>query len=226
MGFVAMLFWNLGQLRSDPLGFLIGLISLAVALLVAISVHEASHALAADRQGDPTPRSQGRLTLNPLAHLDPIGTVAIVLISFGWARPVPVDPRYLGRPQRDMMLIASAGPLSNLVLAAASAFCYRTIPWAAWGLDWAWLILPLRLMLRTAVGVNVLLAVFNLLPVPPLDGSRVLSGLLPLRHAISYSRLEPYGFLIIILLFFTGIMDPVFGVAVRTVTLALLRMWG
>lgn len=194
--------------------------------LLALTIHEFAHGWLASRLGDPTARLQGRLTLNPLAHLDPIGTLAIVLIGFGWAKPVPVDSRYLKRPRRDMMLIAAAGPVSNLVLAAACAFLYRQVPWAGWGLEWAWLILPLRSMLRTAVWVNVVLAVFNLLPVPPLDGSRVLSGLLPLRQAVSYSRLEPYGFLIIFLLFFTGIMDPVFGVAVRTLTLALFRMWG
>lgn len=194
--------------------------------LLALTIHEFAHGWLANRLGDPTARLQGRLTLNPLAHLDPIGTLAILLIGFGWARPVPVDSRYLKQPRRDMMLIAAAGPVSNLILATASAFCYRMIPWAAGGLELAWLIVPIRTMLRTAVWVNVLLAVFNLLPVPPLDGSRVVSGLLPLRHAISYSRLEPYGFVIIFLLFFTGIMDPVFGVAVRTLTLALFRMWG
>ncbi len=194
--------------------------------LLALTIHEFAHGWLANRLGDPTARLQGRLTLNPLAHLDPIGTLAIVLIGFGWARPVPVDARQLRQPRRDMMLVAAAGPLSNLLLATACAFCYRIIPWGAAGLQWAWLLIPVRATLRTGVWVNVILAVFNLLPIPPLDGSRVLSGFLPLRHAITYSRLEPYGFVIIFLLFFTGIMDPVFGVAVRTLTLALFRMWG
>ncbi len=194
--------------------------------LLALTIHEFAHGWLANRLGDPTARLQGRLTLNPLVHLDPIGTLAIVLIGFGWARPVPVDSRYLKRPRRDMMLIAAAGPVSNVILAMVSAFCFRAIPWGTGGLEWAWLLTPLRTMLREAVWVNVLLAVFNLLPIPPLDGSRVVSGLLPLRHAISFSRLEPYGFVIIFLLFFSGIMDPVFGAAVRTLTLVLFRMWG
>jgi Zn-dependent protease len=194
--------------------------------LLALTIHEFAHAWVANRLGDSTARLQGRLTLNPLAHLDPIGTLAIVLIHFGWARPVPVDSRNLRNPRRDMVLIAAAGPASNLVLAAASAFFYTMIPWGAAGLEWAWLAGPLGAMLSTAVLVNVVLAIFNLLPVPPLDGGRVLSGLLPLRQAITYSRLEPYGFLIIFFLFFTGIMDPVFGVAVRTLTRTLVQMWG
>lgn len=194
--------------------------------LLALTIHEFAHGWIANRLGDPTARLQGRLTLNPVAHLDPIGTLAIVLIGFGWAKPVPVDFRYLKQPRRDMMLIAAAGPVSNLLMAVVCAFSYRMVPWAVGGPEWAWLILPVRSMIRMGVWVNVMLAVFNLLPIPPLDGSRVVSGILPVRHAISYSRLEPYGFVIIFLLFFSGIMDPVFGVAVRTVTLALFRMWG
>jgi len=194
--------------------------------LLALTIHEFAHAWVAYRLGDPTARSQGRLTLNPLAHLDVIGTIAIVLIGFGWAKPVPVDARYFRQPRRDTILVSAAGPLSNLILAAAMAFCYRMIPWGAWGLEVAWLVIPLRAMIRTAVWVNVLLAIFNLLPIPPLDGSRVVSGLLPLRQAIFYSQLEPYGFVIIFLLFFTGIMDPIFGPAVRNVTLALFQIWG
>jgi Zn-dependent protease len=194
--------------------------------LLALTIHEFAHGWLANRLGDPTARLQGRLTLNPLAHLDPIGTLAIVLIGFGWARPVPVDSRNLRKPRRDMVLVAAAGPASNLLLAAVCAFFYRMIPWGVAGLEWAWLVAPVRAMLRTGVLANVVLAIFNLLPVPPLDGGRVLSGLLPLRQAISYSRLEPYGFLIIFFLFFTGIIDPVFGVAVRALSLALFRMWG
>jgi Zn-dependent protease len=194
--------------------------------LLALTIHEFAHGWLANRLGDPTARLQGRLTLNPLAHLDPIGTIAIILIHFGWAKPVPVDSRYLKQPRRDMMMIAAAGPVSNLLLAAASAFFLRVFPWTMAPRELLWLVVPVQLMLFISVNVNVLLTVFNLLPIPPLDGSRVVSGLLPLRHAIRYSRLEPYGFLIIFLLFYTGIMNPIFGVAENTLAGALLRMWG
>ena len=194
--------------------------------LLALTIHELAHGWSADRLGDPTARMHGRLTFNPAAHLDIIGTIAIVLIGFGWAKPVPVDARYFRRPRRDMVLVSAAGPISNLVLAAMMAFLYRSVPWGSFGMEAAWIIIPIRAMIRTAVWVNVLLAVFNLLPIPPLDCSRVVSGLLPLRQAITYNQLEPYGFIIIFVLFFTGIMDPIFGPAVRTVTLALFQMWG
>lgn len=193
--------------------------------LLALTIHEFAHAWVANRLGDPTARLQGRLTLNPLAHLDPIGMLAIVLIRFGWAKPVPVDARYLKNPRRDMVLIAAAGPASNLLLAAASAFCYRMIPWGGAGLEWTWLVHPIRSMFAEAVWINVVLAVFNLLPVPPLDGSRIVSGLLPLRQAISYSRLEPYGFIIIFLLFFSGLFRPVYDI-MHVVSQALVLMWG
>ena len=194
--------------------------------LLALTIHEFAHGWMANRLGDPTARLQGRLTLNPLAHLDPIGTLAIILIRFGWAKPVPVDYRYLRNPRRDMMVIAAAGPVSNLLLAAGSAFLLRLLPWRMAGSEWAWLVVPILNMLWAAVWVNVILAIFNLLPIPPLDGSRVVSGLLPLRQALSFNRLEPYGFLIIFLLFFTGIMNPVFGFAVNTVAAALFNLGG
>jgi Zn-dependent protease len=194
--------------------------------LLALTIHEYAHAWAANRLGDPTARLQGRLTLNPLAHLDPIGTIAIFIIKFGWARPVPVDARYLRNPQRDMMVIALAGPVSNLLLGVGAAFLYRMAPWGVLGPGWIWFIVPVRRMLGTAVWVNVLLAVFNILPIPPLDGSRVLTGLLPLRQAITFGRLEPYGFLILFILFFSGIMDPLFGGVVWPLSQALFRLWG
>jgi Zn-dependent protease len=203
------------------------LVILVPVFLLALTIHEFAHGWMAARLGDPTARLQGRLTLNPLAHLDILGTLAIVLIGFGWAKPVPVDSRYLQNPRRDMILIAAAGPASNLLLAAVAAFCFQTIPWGALLTHQsAWLIIPIASVVKTSVSVNVILAVFNLLPVPPLDGSRVLSGLLPLRQALAFSRLEPYGFMIIFLLFLSGIGNYMLWPPVRSLTLALFHMWG
>ena len=195
--------------------------------LLALTIHEFAHGWAANRLGDPTARLQGRLTLNPFAHLDIIGTIAIAIIGLGWAKPVPVDSRYLRNPQRDMILIAAAGPASNLILAVLAAFAAQMIPWRHFLTQQSeWLIVPIVNVVETSVYVNVILAVFNLLPIPPLDGSRIVSGLLPARHAISYGRLEPYGFIIIFLLFYTGAMRPVFRIAAHTVTPALFGLWG
>jgi Zn-dependent protease len=166
------------------------------------------------------------LTLNPLAHIDPIGTLAIVLIGLGWAKPVPVDSRYLPHPRRDLMIIAAAGPASNLVLAVVLAAVVRFVPWQSAAASAGWLVVPAYHMLRAGVWVNLVLTVFNLLPIPPLDGGRVVSGLLPLRQAIAFSRVEPYGFLIIFALFFSGTMRPVFGTMIRTIEMTLYRMWG
>ena len=195
--------------------------------LLALTIHECAHGWVANRLGDPTAKLQGRLTLNPLAHLDIIGTVAIFLIGFGWAKPVPVDARYFRQPRRDMVLVAVAGPLSNAVLAVAAAFCFQMIPWRSiLTSESAWLVLPIARVIKTSVYVNVILAVFNLLPIPPLDGSRVVSGLLPMRQAITYSRLEPYGFVILFLLFFSRITDHILWPPIHFLTLALFRMWG
>ncbi len=195
--------------------------------LLALTIHEFAHGWMASRLGDPTARLRGRLTLNPLAHLDIVGTLAIVLIGFGWAKPVPVDARYFRNPRRDMIFVAAAGPASNLLLAVLAAFCFRMIPWGELlTQQTAWLVIPIASVARTSVSVNVILAVFNLLPVPPLDGSRVVSGLLPLRQALAYSRLEPYGFLIVFLLFFSGIGNYVLWPPVRSLTLLFLHLWG
>jgi len=164
------------------------------AILIALTFHEFAHGYIAYRFGDPTAKNHGRLTLNPLAHLDPMGTIMIFLIHFGWAKPVPVDPRYLGNPKRDMMWIAAAGPLMNMTLALISGILIRIFlatdlvysdPNGAIGV--------LFQMLRYSLYINLALAFFNLLPIPPLDGSKILAGLLPHRYAPTLYLIESRG---------------------------------
>jgi Zn-dependent protease len=173
----------------NPLAFVV-----VVAVLVfSLTIHEFAHAWMADRLGDPTPRSHGRLTLNPLAHLDWLGTIMLFLIGFGWGKPVPVDAYNFRSPRRDMTLVAVAGPASNLLGALVMAFI------AAHLFNGGWIATALTL----AVQMNIMLAVFNLIPVGPLDGSRVLSGLLPHHLAYEFDEvMERYGLYILLLLIF------------------------
>jgi Zn-dependent protease len=183
---------------------------LLAVLIFSLSFHEAAHAWAATRLGDPTARQLGRLTLNPLAHIDWIGTVLFPLIAsmsgiplIGWAKPVPVDMRNLRHPRRDFALVALAGPVSNLILAAIAAV----------GCEWlkstgSYVNLGGQLLLLSVL-MNVMLAVFNLFPVPPLDGGNVLIGIVPLRTAHAINWLRPYGFVIIYALMLTGVLTAV-----------------
>lgn len=185
-------------LFSSPVVFFASISS----IILAISIHEAAHALAADRLGDPTPRLQGRLTLNPLAHLDPIGTLMLILFRFGWGKPVVFDPFNLKNPRRDAMLIGLAGPASNLVSAAIAALLIRLI-----GQIW-----PISLMLVPFITISVVLAVFNLIPVHPLDGEKILTGLLPQELAREWGLLmRQWGVIILLLLIFPfGGASPIF----------------
>jgi Zn-dependent protease len=194
----------------DLTQFMLNLSVRLPAILAALTFHEYAHGWVADKRGDPTARMLGRLTWNPLSHLDPIGTLALIFTPVGWAKPVPVNFNNLRRPRRDMVLVAAAGPGANLILATACAWLLRQFDGlegmdeSAWSLS---LFTPVYHMLRWSVLINVALAVFNLIPVLPLDGGRVMAGLLPPRQAISYGRLERYGFVILMVLIFSGVVD-------------------
>ena len=190
------------------------LIILVPPLLLAITLHEVAHGWAALRFGDTTAKAQGRLSLNPLRHVDPVGTVLVPALMylfsgfiFGWAKPVPVNYARLRRPQGQMALVALAGPGSNLVMALAWALVMvlgrhleATVPWLG---------LPLHLMGQAGIFVNIIIGVLNMLPVPPLDGSRVLAGVLPARQARWLARIEPYGLVILVLLLVTGVLQVI-----------------
>ncbi len=197
------------------------IIILAPPILLALTVHEFAHGYVAYRFGDPTARDQGRLTLNPLKHLDPIGTIAFFIIHIGWAKPVPVNPGYFKNPRKDMLWVALAGPAVNMVLAVVSAlavkivwFIAKTIPYSPMAEA---ILVPLNEVLMASVWINLVLCIFNFLPIPPLDGSKILAGLLPSDLARSYASVERYGFAIILLLAFTGTLSkmilPVIGFA-------------
>ncbi len=175
--------------------------------LLAIMLHEVAHGYVADRLGDPTARTLGRLTLNPLKHLDFLGLLVLFLIGFGWARPVPVNPLNFKRPRQDMVWVALAGPLTNLLLAGCSALVVRfllVLPEIVGptGAQTASLREPLILMAGFSLYINLLLAALNLIPVPPLDGGRVVTGILPEALARQMMRVEPFGFVIVLLLIF------------------------
>jgi Zn-dependent protease len=207
-----MLLWNLGHLLDDPLHFIALMIVVVVALLVAITFHEASHALAAHWLGDDTAKRAGRLSLNPFAHLDPWGTLMLFLVGFGWGKPVPVNPYYLSRgPRAGMGMVASAGPLSNFILAFLFALLVRF-----GAVLWPTSLYPASpgdvasILVTYIVIYNILLAVFNLIPIAPLDGFKIAVWILPRNLAESLARTERYGpgilFAFVILIYLTGFL--------------------
>jgi Zn-dependent protease len=187
------------------------IIIIAPPLLLALTVHEFAHGWVAYRLGDPTAKLAGRLTLNPLRHLDPIGTIAFFLIKIGWAKPVPVNAAYFKNPRKDMLWVALAGPMTNLAMAVISAVAAKVV-WLLMEILPASpvvnaLFVPFNAMLIASVWINLVLCIFNFLPIPPLDGSRILSGILPPDLARSYAGIERYGFILILVLVFSGILS-------------------
>jgi Zn-dependent protease len=174
-----------------------------VPALLAITVHEVSHGWMADRCGDPTARLLGRLTLNPRHHLDPLGTILLLVVGFGWAKPVPVNFANLDHPRRDMIWVSLAGPVSNFALAIACGLLLRLVMLGGGGTGVvAAFVEPVALMAAFGLYINIILGLLNLIPVPPLDGGRVLTGLLPPRQAEAFARVEPFGMIIVLLLLF------------------------
>jgi Zn-dependent protease len=187
-----------------------------IVLLFSLTIHEMAHAWTADRLGDPTARLLGRVSLNPLVHADPIGTVVFPLVAavsnvplIGWAKPVPVNPGNLRHDRRDYVLVAAAGPASNLILAVAAAIALRLVIITPVTLDEPNVSAPVATFLAQLKQINILLAVFNMIPIPPLDGGNVLLGLLPISLARPVAAIRPYGFLVLYVLMLTNTLGSI-----------------
>jgi Zn-dependent protease len=214
---------------TDPGNFIQAAAIYALPIIFAITFHEAAHGYVAKYFGDMTAYMQGRVSLNPMHHIDPIGTIIIPLVSlalggflFGWAKPVPVNFGALRNPKKDMLWVALAGPMSNLAMALAWALLLKL----ATLMPGNYFASPLAIMANMGVKINIVLMMLNLLPIPPLDGGRVMVSLLPTRQAYQLAKIEPYGIIILVVLLFTGILGSVIGPLINIAIDLILRLFG
>ena len=215
---------------GDPKAFIIQLLLSLPIILLSLSVHETAHAIAANKLGDPTAKNLGRITLNPVKHLDPIGFICMLLCGFGWANPVPINSRYFKKPRRDMAISAAAGPISNVLLAFVFALLlrisYEVLPSMITTQSALELANIFVTFLSIGVSLNITLAVFNLLPVPPLDGSRMLYVFLPPKQYFGVMKYERYISLGIMLLLLIGVLDPVISFVSNKIARAIFLVVG
>ena len=194
----------LGLLIKNPVAFFL----LAIPVLYSIIIHELAHGWVAYRMGDPTAKQAGRLSLNPLKHLDPVGTLMLFIFGFGWAKPVPINLAYVRDMRKGLILVSSAGIIANIVVAFVAFLLLRIISPSAEAIG---------LLLHYLAQINIILAAFNLIPIPPLDGSKVLMGFMSERFQYLFSRFEPYGLFIIIALLYIGALNPVIAMFRRII---------
>ncbi len=210
---------------GDPKQYIIHMLLRLPIILLALSVHEAAHGYVSYKLGDPTAKNLGRLTLNPLKHLDPIGFICMILANIGWANPVPINTRYFKKPRRDMALSAAAGPLSNILLAAIFTLLMKIF-----------ISVPIHVadntffaiyyLLWYGILINITFAVFNLLPVPPFDGSRLFYVFLPPKYYFGVMKYERYIAIVLLILLFLGVLDPVINLVSGALMNLLFMIFG